>query len=361
MQIQNVLTIFRKDVREAIQDSRVLVAILVPLGIGIFYGLTFEDEVIERPEATVSYVATSSALPDALGAVTGQAVDLTFDVAATPDEVRQAVDDESADIGLIAPDDFSAQVQQGQSPDLTVILPDSPSTGAQYVTASLDAALRQLAGRSPPANIQVETLPAPEEESVFEQLGPRRYFVMVGAVFVVAMISLFVVPIILTEEAEKKTLDAVTMVASYADVIAGKALVGIVYTAIAVPLLLAVTQLMPDAPLLFGGGMLLLSITLIGFGLLIGGLFRSANQLNTWAGVLILPVIAPTFLLGFELPTIAEVALALYPISAAMKLAINGLSGTEVFANAWLSVLVIIVWAAAAYLILGWTLRRREA
>src|SRR3712207_7907163 len=38
----------------------------------------------------------------------------------------------------------------------------------------------------------------------------------------------------------------------------------------------------------------------------LGGLFRSANQLNTWSGFLLLPVITPVFLVGLPVPRSEE-------------------------------------------------------
>ena len=52
MRLSPILTIFRKDVFDAVRDARVLVAILVPFGIGVFYNVIMDDEV-SQPEATI--------------------------------------------------------------------------------------------------------------------------------------------------------------------------------------------------------------------------------------------------------------------------------------------------------------------
>src|SRR5699024_242115 len=121
-----------------------------------------------------------------------------------------------------------------------------------------------------------------DETNLFDDLGLQRYFVLAALMMLIAMIAMLAVPIILAEEAEKKTLEALTLIASYIDVVAAKALVGITYIVAGTGLLLALTQIWPEDPVLFFSGILLLGIALVGLGLLLGGLFKSANQLNTW-------------------------------------------------------------------------------
>lgn len=358
-----IRAIFSKDLWDAIRDARVLVAILVPLGLGLLYGQLFQDEP-PKPSATVAYAgAGQSGLLDALRAAGGEQVELNVQEKASEAEVRQAVQDKKADIGLVVPAGFDAAVQQGQSPPLTVIRRQSTNFGENFVAAALDGALRQMAGQHPPATIQPEVISqeASTAQAIFEQLGLRRYFVLAVVVMLIAMIAMLAVPVILAEEAEKKTLDALTLIASYADVIAGKALVGLVYIVVSVGLLLATTGLVPSGMPEFLAGAALLSVTLTGFGLLVGGVFRNANQLNTWSGIILLPVIAPAFVIGLGLPRALEVVLDVLPTSQAMKLMVNGLAGQALFADTWLSYLVLLAWTVIAYGALLFSLSRRQA
>jgi hypothetical protein len=82
---------------------------------------------------------------------------------------------------------------------------------------------------------------------------------------------------------------------------------------------------------------------------------------NTWSGLFLLPVIGPAFAVGYPLPGPLSIALGLLPTSQATKLAINGLSGDELFGRPWLAVLIIAAWGAVAYGLLLWRLSRREA
>lgn len=360
-----IWTIFRKDARDAIRDSRVLAAVLIPIGLGLFYGYTFDDDDFEPPPVEVAYVAGGQTqLIDILQDMTASRVDLELTQLDSAAEARQQVIDEDADVGLVIPAGFDEAVAAGESPPLDVFLPPEAPSGANYVAAAVQQALEQMAGRAPPATVQVGVV-APEDAddsiSIFEEVGPREYFVLSTIIILVAMNSILVVSVILAEEAEKKTLDALTMIASYADVVAVKALVGLFYIAISVLVLLGLTGLVPDDPLLFAVAIMLFGIAMTGIGLLLGGLINNANQLNTWAGVFLIPVIAPAFMVGFPLPDVVEKVLLFLSSSQAMRMAVNGLTGHAIFPDVWLSVLVLIAWAVAAYGLLVLRLSRRQA
>lgn len=360
-----ILTIFRKDARDAIRDSRVLAAILIPIGIGLFYGYTFGDDDFEVPPVEVAYFSEGSTqLLDILRDVSSEAVDLELSQLTTAAEVRDQVLDEEVDLGLIIPAGFDEAVEAGESPPLDIFLPGDATAGANYVAAAVQQSLERLAGRAPPATVQVNVVaPAEANESVaiFEEIGPRQYFVLAAVMLLVAMNSILVVSVILAEEAEKKTLDALVMIASYTDVVVAKALVGLFYVTVSVAVLLGLTGIVPENVVLFIAGIGLFSIAMVGIGLLLGGIFSNANQLNTWAGVFLIPVIAPAFMVGIPLPDPIETALLFLAPSQAMRVALNGLTGSTIFPDVWLSILVLVVWSVVTYGLLGLRLSRRQA
>ena len=362
MRFNTILTILRKDLRDAIRDSRVLIAILVPLGVGVLYFAVF-PETTPRPTATLVYVtADASSLPATMCSALSGTVDLSLRQVRDAAEARSLVSAESADVGLIIPAGFDAAVQRGETPPLTVIRPESPGSGASITLAALDQSLRLMAGQRTPAMVQIEVAPSQQTGivAVMEQVGLRQYFVLSAVVMLIGMITMLAVPIVLAEEREKKTLEALVMVASYPEVVSAKALLGVVYAAIAIPLLLGITRVLPGNALSFIATFGLLSVGLIGFGLLLGSLF-TANQLNTWGSLFLLPLILPAFLVGIPLPGIVEQIFLLLPSTHAMRLALNSLSATSIYPNPWLSYVVIILWGVLAYGLLLWRLSRREA
>jgi ABC-2 type transport system permease protein len=358
-----ILTIWRKDLFDAIRDMRVLMAIVMPLGIGILYNVIFTS-FDRKPSATVAIYATApTELPDTMRSLLGEVADVTFTTAASQEEVRELVRTKEAHLGLIVPPNFDAALKDSSRPTLVVVQRDESfdtNVGASLVSRSMERIVQQLAGQRPPAVISYDLLDT-GQPAVFERLGLTRYFVLASVIMLVGFIAMLAIPTILAEETEKKTLDALVMAASYLDVIVAKALVGVVYTAVGVPLLLLITRLRPANVPLFVGAVALFSVTLIGFGLLLGGLFRNANQVNTWSGLFLLPVIGPAFATGYPLPDWVATGLAILPSSQAAKLAINAFSGETLFPQQWLAAAVIVAWGIVAYGLLLWRLTQREA
>jgi ABC-2 type transport system permease protein len=363
MNWQRIRTIFTKDLRDAIRDGRVLVAIVVPIGLGVFYGLAIDDDDLTRESVEAAYaVAGQSTLPDVLQAITAADVDLSLQRLDSAAAVEALVRDGEVDIGFAVPAGFDEAARAGEQPPLAVYLPSESSFGTRYVAAALEPAARVVAGQQPPARIETSSpLRADADESVVERLGPRSYMVLGSVMLLVVMIAMLVVPVVLAEEAEKKTLDALVLIASYSEVIAAKALFGIAYIVLALAVQLAVTRLGIDDRAGFAATLTLLSVTVIGFGLLIGSIFKNANQLNTWGGFLLVPVLLPVFIVGTPVPDTIETLLQFFPTSAGMRLAVNSVAGEAIFADAWLSYLVIAAWGVVAYLVVAWQLNRRQA
>jgi ABC-2 type transport system permease protein len=364
MNWRRIKTIFTKDLRDAIRDARVLVAIVVPIGISIFYSLAFDDSDPTRPRVAAAYaVEAESELPEVLSQITAADVDLVLVRANSAAEVEALVREDEVDLGFSVPADFDEAAKAGLRPLPDLFLPDDSSTGTRYVAAVLvGPAVRVVAGQQVPAEFGGAAAAIPETStSILEQLGIRSYTLLASVLFLVVMISMLVVPVVLAEEAEKKTLDALVLIASYLDVIAAKALFGASYIVLALAIQLGLTRLVIDERVPFAATLAALSVTLIGFGLLIGSIFKNANQLNTWSGFLLIPFLAPVFAVGMPVPDFVEALLQLFPTSAGMRLAINDVTGESLFANPWLSYLVIVAWGAVAYLALAWRLNRRQA
>lgn len=361
MSRRRIVTILVKDLKDAIKDARVLFALLLPLGIGLFYNATFSDEALDTVKAEVVYVSPdTTGLPARAAAALTGVVDIEFEALASAAEVEARVRDDEADLGIVLPAGFDRALAAGEMPTVAIVTSPSGSLGGDYVQAALPGVLRQMAGSPEPATVTVTATSDDDEESIFERIGPREWAVMSSLVTMIGMIAMLAVPIVLAEEAEKKTLDALTLVSSYAEVVVGKALLGVVYAAVMVPLLIVITgQTIEDWPI-FVAATSLVTLTLIGFGLLMAGLFKSANQLNTWGGLLLIPVIGPAFAIALPLPDAVMAVVQRIPTGEAAKLLLNAATGEDLFQDQALSLAVIAAWGVLAYALLLWRLSRRE-
>ncbi len=362
MNLARVNAIYRKDLRDALRDSRLIVALLMPLLIGVLYSVMFKDDT--KPTAKLGVVAsTATQLPAAIKTATQAALLLKVESFADPAALTQQVRDKNVDVGLIVPSGFDDALKGGAAPKLTVILPASPSFGGDYVAAMLDRVTQSLAGQVPAATIARVMLPATPgtSDSAFATLGARKIFVLVAVILMLAMIAVYALPAVLTEETEKRTVEALTLIASDAEVIVAKSLFGLTYCVISVPLMLAVTRVVPENVALFVLDIVLTSVTLVGLGLLLGGLMRTQTQLNTWSTVALIPLLVPAIIAGLPVPGWAEAIVSIIPTAQTMRLGVNALAGRQLFGAEWLSVAIILGWAVAAYGLVWWRLSRQEA
>ncbi|MCA9858514.1 MAG: ABC transporter permease [Thermomicrobiales bacterium] len=361
MNLRRVFAIYRKDLWDAVRDARILVTLLTPLLIGIFYSFAFNDS--DMPSATLvaSNPGNSQLVEQIASMVSGQ-VDLSIDLVNSPEAVQQQIADDDADIGLVIPEEFDADVAAGESPDLRVLLPQNSSIGGQYVLATLDPLLRQMAGQELPAQVSVDSVALdPANLTVIDKMSMRTWSIVLSLVLMVSMVALLAVPIVLAEETEKKTIDALVLISSYGEVVLAKALLGVTYVGIMTAILLGITRLQPVDRGLFLISLVVLSACLLGFGLLIGSVFKSATQLNTWSGLLLIPAVIPASLIGLGLPSWVDRIAGLIPTGAGMKLLTNAFADTEIYASPWQSFAILIAWAVLFFGLLLWQLSRRRA
>lgn len=356
-----ILAIVQKDLADALRDSRILGALLAPLLIGLLYSFMLQDEPL-RPRATVAVIsAGATRLPAEIRTTAGDAVRLTFRESADVPTLRRLVAAGKADIGLALPSGFDRQVKEGGSPTVQVFLPPSPSTGGSYIAAVLERSVQSLTGRPPLFRTATVTVRgAPNSLFVMERLGMRRFMVLWALVFLTIMIAVYALPAILAEELQTGTLDALLMIASYGDVVAAKALFGLVYTGVGAPLLLAITRADVVAPASFAGALALAALVLVGLGLLLGSLLSNPNQLSTWGSLVSLPLIGGAMAIGLGLPSAVEAVLFVLPTSHMTRLLANAMAGAPVYSAAWASWSILVGWLVVAYVLVWLRLRRLE-
>jgi ABC-2 type transport system permease protein len=360
--LTRIFTLFTKDLKDAVRDARVLIALIVPLGIGVFYNYSFDDSSIDEIKGTVAIAAADATqLPDLIQAAVPSNVHLTFETKPDQAAVEQAVSNEDADIGLVVPAGFDQAVQQGAQPALTVIRSPKPSVPGDYVLSTLEPVLRQMAGQEFPVAINITDAAEKPSETILDKIGLRTWSLTMAIVLMLALVSALAIPIVLAEEFEKKTIDALVLAMPYREVIIAKALLGLFYIAVMVTVFVNLTQLDVYRWGLFLLGTGLTGVALLGFGLLLAGTLKNANQLNTWSGVFLLPFLAPALIVGQPAPELLRQAAGLLPSGAGMKLLLNSVTEQQLFAGNARFILILVLWAAAAYLLLLWQLKRRQA
>lgn len=362
MSLMRIRAIFRKDLRDAVRDTRVLTALLMPLLLGLLYSFMFPDDADILKIKVGVYSPDATTLTKVIAAETPPSVRLTFVSVSSEDDLRAQVKREKLDAGLVLSPGFDAAVRGGDSPRLVVVLPSGQtSSGGDYVASLADEAVQSMTGREPAAAIVKQTVTTGGGSVALNALGTRVIFVLISLIMLLAMVAVYAVPTVLVEEAEKKTMDALTLIASTADVIAAKALFGVVLCVVATPVLLAVTRASATDDVALLIDVVLSAVVLVGIGLLFGGLVKTQQQLNTWSGALLLPLLAPAFTVGLSTPDFVNKILAFLPTVYTFRLAADAFAGRTLYAHEWVSYVVLVAWGVGVYGLLWWRLTRQEA
>jgi ABC-type Na+ efflux pump permease subunit len=358
----HIRPIFRKDMRDALRDSRVLTALIMPLLLGLLYSFMFSDDVATQKVKVGIVSSGATQLTTMIAEKAPRTVRVTFVKASGPAALRRQVQGKKVDVGLVVPAGFDADVRAGTSPVLVAMLPSSSSYGGDYVAAVLDRSVQTLAGRAPAARILQQTLPTRSDSGsvALDALGQRKIFILVAIVLLLGMIAVYAVPAVLIEETEKKTMDALRLIASTTEVIAAKAQFGITLSVVSVPVLLVVTRGKPDQWIELLIAVLLSAVVLVGIGLLFAGLLRNQQQVNTWSGLVLLALLAPAFTIGLPVPDSVNRALSFLPTVYTFELAANAFAGRTLYPHVWLAYVVLIAWGVGAYGLLWWRLSRQE-
>lgn len=353
MNLRRVLAILGKDIKDAARDGRIVVLLLMPIGIALFYNATIDDE-NKLPTTKVAIVdpgdrGMARELRDAAGKSGKLEIKEARDTAAA----RKLVAEDEVDLAVLTPTDGAGAERAN------VLVGQDASPAAQGVVALVPDALARVDGRAPPAQTQIRSIP-PTDQKPYEIMGPRSLSILFAIVLLVAFVAMMIVPIQTAEEIETGTFSALRLAATGPEILAAKAVAGFLYSAVGVAITVQVTSLELSNPLLFFGAALALTITLVGFGLLMGLLIPNANAINSYAAFFLFPFVGLAAAVYFIDSGIFLIILDVLPFSQAAKLLGDGISAEAPFDAGLVSWAVIAVWAVLGYVVLARIATRRE-
>jgi ABC-2 type transport system permease protein len=278
---------------------------------------------------------------------------LSADATAGEVEKRKAIG------GLVVPSGFDTDLAANKQPELTVYVNNEKTIFEQAAFRRLlEQIVRSFAKQPEPARLNWVDVDKGANDKNRSGTGLDQIMLPLLLILTFGMIGAFVVPLLIVEEKEKRTLDfLLSSPASLNEIIAGKALTGVVYTLLIAGLLLGINrQHIQNWPLT------LLTIVLgllfvVGVGLVIGSLLNNTMQVNTWASLVLIVLLAPSF------PSIGITAwfdkamrvIPTYYLSEALKLSMGG----AVSSQFWMYLAVLLGCTFVVFFAAAWALHRR--
>ncbi len=362
-----IMAIVRKDMLDVIRNRHTLIAMLTPLFLAVLYwvmsvALSIDTTTLVLYNPGNSALVSKETLPGN--------TQWTIIPAPSADAVRAMVDNntQNAAVGIVLPPDTDAVLRGGGHPAVQVYF-----HGAKYsdfsqelLLAQLVSAGQQISGQPPLLQLTPTVLRATPEQQAGDK-GMSRLAAAFGMVtLLVGLLStgLLLVPSLLVEEKEKKTLRMILSApASYADVVLGKLLVGLIYTLLLGAVLLAISRIPLDAmPQVIYFGLLGALLFLL-CGLLVGIVSKTGGEVNTYGTVIfLLALVSIIFAMpGLELAqgwlgTLLRLLPSFYVVDG-MGRALEDTTTPESFLlNSGVTLAVCLV----LFLLATWLLRRQQ-
>lgn len=262
------------------------------------------------------------------------------------------------ELGLVIPADFDQAVQAGDTPELQgYIMHWVSAADAEELQQYVAEQLRILTGV--PVRIHLvgnRVYPRPDSRGI-------GVSVSWALVFTILMMGISLVPHLMLEEKQTKTLDALLISPAAPQQIAlAKGLVGLCYGILGVGIGLALNQAVVIQWWLAILAMLCGTLFTVTLGLLLGTLLQTRQQLMLWAWVLIILLFVPLILssLGNLLPAWVNRALQWNPAVALSNLFRASFSNQSQIGLYGLGLAQLLAWAGLLLMLVTRQIRRSD-
>lgn len=355
MNMRIVAAITRKDVVDAIRNRYLLTALITPLFVALLFRVLLPGDSPRNLLTVVVHDPGSSALVTELR----NTPQMNVVAADSADTTASEVERRKAIGGLVVPANFDANVTAGRQPELVIFVNNKKSVFEQSAFRQLlDRQVRALVKHPEPVRlVWIDVDKETNEQS--RGVGLGQMLLPLLLIMTLGMIGAMVVPLLLVEEKEKRTLDfLLASPASLKEIVAGKALTGVAYTLLIAGLLLVINRQLVGNWLLTLLTILLGLIFVVSIGLVMGSLLNNIMQVNTWASSVLIVLLAPSFP-SLGLPAAVETAMRLIPtyyLIEALKLSLAGSAASRI----WGHLGVVLVCSVIAFAAATWALRRRH-
>lgn len=286
---QRIAAIVQKDLIDAIRTPRLLLIIITPLIVALFINIVFGNKLtinigIYAPDSTQ------------IAAILEQ-VDLVRVILFEDKNLLQsAIRNKSITTGIILPQEFDTLLLSQNTPHVEILLADN-SQESKLGLSLFQQAIQQLVPKSLPVELTITTLDSEQSPNndLRGTLSIDQYAIVLWLVMGIVGNSVMLVPSLIVEERERQTLDALLLSpATFAEIIAAKAAVGVCYSLIGSAVILAMQRVNITQTLLIIMLVLLGSFTLSLIGVMIGVLSNNIQTLNSYGNVFVFILMFPS-------------------------------------------------------------------
>lgn len=260
-------------------------------------------------------------------------------------------------IGLLIPVDFDRATTAGEPVEIQGFVCWSKRHRVSDVQSELEAILSQLL--SQPVTIQIDgNIIYPPAEGVL-----LFSIAIINSVLMILMMGIFLVPSLLFDEKETKTMQALLVSpASISQVVVGKALAGLFYILVTAVMIFTISWAEVvhwDMVMLFviGGGFFSVAV-----GLVLGSFYEKQQDMVGWMTALLLLLVGAIFvkMLGMELPPLVESILPWVPSVALAEITHAAFLEFVPVTQVLIDMGVVVTVSLLLYALVIWKVRRSD-
>jgi len=260
-------------------------------------------------------------------------------------------------IGLRIPADFDQVVAAGGAVEIQGFACWSKRNQVAEVLPKLEELLSQSIGQ--PVTIQIEgNIVFPPEESVL-----LLSIATINSVLMILMMGIFLVPSLLLEEKESRTMQALLVSpASIGQVVVGKTLAGLFYILVTGVMIFAISWAEVvhwGLVILFvlGGGFFSVAV-----GLILGSFYDKQQDTVGWMSALLILLVGAIFvkMLGIELPALVEQILPWVPSVALAEICRAAFAENVPVNQVMKDMGIILLVSLPLYAVVVWKIRRSD-
>lgn len=343
MSVRRVAILLGKDFKYGSKGFIFIMAIVAPILISLVLNLVFGTFFSQTAKLGINDQGNSR-LVDLVSA-SDSVQTRTY---ASADDLTRAVEVGAVDMGVSLPDNFDEDALIGNS----IVLPayvwgESLAKNRGILLASINSAVRQLAGQEVPVQIETTTLGDAQSVPWSDRLLPfvLLYAVTIGGMMVPASL--------IVDEKQKRTLTALAITpTTLGDILAAKGLMGVILAMVMSIVILLMNQAFGVQTgllmIVLGLGAVLAAL----FGLVLGALVKDINTLfATIKGIGIL-LYAPVFIYMFpQIPQwIGNIFPTYYIIQPVVEISQRGGTWSDiVFEVSILAGLIVLMLVVVAF------------
>ncbi len=290
MNVRRIAVLLGKEIRHSSKNFIFVFAIVIPIVLTLLISLLFGTLFSGKPKLGINDQGKSK-LAAKLVATQGL---LSREYSSDAD-LRLAVGSGAVDLGLVIPDQFDADLNNGDQAQLSAyVWGESLQKNRALIATSLVALVREMIGQEVP--VEVITTSLGDGESVPWE---KRLFPFI--VFMAIILGGTMVPATsLVDEKQKRTLKAIVITpTTLSDVFTSKGLFGFLVSMLVAILVLLLNRAFGGQPYLLIGVLALSALMAATFGVLLGAFIKDINTLFAIIKAIGILLYAPAFIYIF--------------------------------------------------------------